>query len=172
MLFKETCYWAACMCSKASPMQQFIYVPTCLLFFSFWLVDIEADGPCCYLGLGRHCPWSLLEFRTTMVIDCQVFPTLTPCCACFRPIYYSLQIPSFFATRFNCLKSTLSISHVLWKSDTCGFSVNDNFAQLSWMGSYGHRSMKPSAIWGTMWWTRLGKMIDNHFWIQLVYYIS
>lgn len=41
--------------------------------------------------------------------------------------------------------SVLKYVFVFW-----GLSVKTDSKKLSWMGTWGHRSYKPSAAWGTM----------------------
>ena len=127
----------------------YIYGPTC---------TSKVDGACMFIMLDCHSARSFFCSWTTIQFVCSVLPTSEENHQGYQWVYHSLPFQMLLATRFQC-SNVQSIMSAVWYIhfdrvlDWTDLDLGQyvlSALSLSWMGSYGHSSAKPSAVWGSM----------------------
>lgn len=138
-------FWIWLFCWFWGCFDYCMYGPTC---------TSKVDGACMFIMLDCHSARSFFCSWTTIQFVCSVLPTSEENHQGYQWVYHSLPFQMLLATRFQCsinyVSSLIHFDRVLdWTDLDLGQYVLSALS-LSWMGSYGHSSAKPSAVWGSM----------------------
>lgn len=97
-------------------------------------------GPVLPSSFIGHCEGGVLRFGTTVFFNSEVFSCTYTQCDLYQQACDALPQSTFFVrVSFDAVLEFYRISN------SCIYIYI-----LSWMGSWGHSSLKPSAAWGTM----------------------
>lgn len=100
----------------------------------------QVHGPVLPSSFIGHCEGGVLRFGTTVFFNSEVFSCTYTQCDLYQQACDALPQSTFFVrVSFDAVLEFYRISN------SCIYIYI-----LSWMGSWGHSSLKPSAAWGTM----------------------